>query len=204
MNKNKKYKNIIFDMGGVLVNWNFREIVYEIFKNKKTMPIQHWEEFYYSDIVRDLERGIISRNQATNLLPEKYNKDHLLYFFNNVHMYLYPLQMGLKIFNKIKKEKYNTYILSNFQKEIFESVKSQYHFLKDFDGAVFSYQVKSMKPEPKIYKTLLDNYALKPKESFFIDDMKINIEGAKKFGIDGIVCKDHNYVFDKLKKLDIF
>jgi HAD superfamily hydrolase (TIGR01509 family) len=60
-----------------------------------------------------------------------------------------------------------------------------------------------MKPEPKIYQTLIDNFSLNPLVSIFIDDMKINIDGAKRFGIDGIVCKNHDYVLEKLKTIGI-
>ena len=103
----------------------------------------------------------------------------------------------------VKKAKYNTYVLSNFQEETFEQAKSQYCFLKGFDGAVFSYQVKAMKPEPKIYQTLLNNYSLMPHDCLFIDDMQINIDGANNIGIDGIVCKNHDYLFKKLKEFHV-
>jgi len=206
MNKQKKvYENIIFDLGGVLVNWDPVAYCKHIFKDhdRATEKIEHWKGIFNTEIGCDLERGFITREQAVKQLPKKYDKKEFLFLLENVHKFLYPLKRGLEIFDMVKKQGYKTFVLSNFQKETFEESKHQYDFLKDFDGSVFSYQTKSMKPEPKIYQTLLDTYALNPNTSLFIDDMKINIEGAKRFGIDGIVCKDHDYLLDTLVAVGI-
>jgi epoxide hydrolase-like predicted phosphatase len=198
-----KYKNIIFDLGGVLVNWKPKEIIPDIFKNQECMPAELWESLIGSKIFKDLERGLLTRKQALKILPKKYDKKQFEHVLKNVHNYLFPLPEGLHIFNKVKEKKYNTYVLSNFQEEIFNKAKYQYDFLDKFDGVILSYKVKAMKPEPQIYQTLLDKYKLTPTESIFIDDLEENILGAKKFGIDGIVCKNHDHVVDELKKRNV-
>ena len=203
MNKNIKYKNIIFDLGGVLVNWKPKEIIEDIFKNKKIEQPKNWQSIISSDIFKNLEKGIISRKEAIKKIPEKTLQKQFLYLFEKISDYLFPLKAGLEILDKIKTKKYNLYVLSNFQEEIFNQVAHNYNFLKDFDGIILSFNVKSMKPEPKIYHTLLNNYSLKPQECIFIDDMEENIIGAKKVGIDGIICKNHSYVLGELKKLNI-
>ena len=71
------------------------------------------------------------------------------------------------------------------------------------DGGIMSYKVKSIKPQKKIYQTLLQTYNLKPETCFFIDNKKRMVDGAKALGIDGIVCTDHNHVIETLKKLNI-
>ena len=71
------------------------------------------------------------------------------------------------------------------------------------DGAVFSYQVRQLKPEPEIYRTLLDRYHLKPEETVFLDDTPENCEGARKLGITAIQFKDFKQAAAELEKLGI-
>jgi len=196
------YKNIIFDLGAVLVNWNPKEIVSSIFKDQKQINTilnditinKNWEE---------LDRGTINQKEYIEKLPSNYNKSDYLYFFKELHKYLYPLKEGLTILNKVKKNGYKTYALSNFAKELFEQLSPTYTFLNKFDGIILSYKYKTIKPEPKIYEILLNKYEIKPNESLFIDDKKENLDTALKFGIDGILCKNHEYVENQLKEINV-
>ena len=206
MLKQKKYKNVIFDLGGVLVNWKPKQILKKIFKDKKIMPFEKWEEIIDLDIFPNIEKGILSQKKALELVPSKYNKEEVCKFLENIPDHLFPLAEGINIFNLVKKQGYKTYVLSNFSKEFFEksSIIHQYdNFLKQFDGIILSYKVKKRKPEPEIYKILIESYSIKPNESIFLDDREDNIEEAKRAGIDGIVYKDHEFAFEELKKLNI-
>ena len=203
MKTNSKYKNVIFDLGGVLVNWKPKETILDVFKNKKIAPIDELIEIWKSGICKDLERGLITQEEAIKKLPERYSKEDFSYFLKEVYKYLFPLEEGLKIFNAVKSNGHKIYVLSNFQEEHFAKASPNYDFLKQVDGIVLSFKVKAMKPEPEIYQALLNNYSLNPEESIFIDDMEENIAGAKIFGIDGIVCKNHDYVLEELRNKGI-
>lgn len=194
-----KYKNVIFDLGGVLVNWNPKQIIADIFKDKECMPLELWKEFFQLDLWQGIDRGTVMLQELYRVVPEKYNKKQIKYFYENLHEYLFTLKSGLEIFDHIKSLGYKTYVLSNFGKEMFEKVEPDFNFLNGFDGAIISYKVKAVKPEPEIYKILLDTYSLNPAESIFIDDLQPNIDGAKAMGIDGIVCKNHEYVWQELE-----
>ncbi|MFA5075233.1 MAG: HAD family phosphatase [Candidatus Babeliales bacterium] len=202
----KKYKNIIFDMGGVLVNWKPKEFIKKIFQDKPHIQEINWQNLSQSKIFQDFEKGILNFDQVLNLVPEKKHKEQIKIFFENLHTYICPLKEGLDIFDLIKNKNYKTYILSNFEKDLFEK-SSNFHnynnFLDKFDGQIISYRVNCRKPEPKIYQILLKNYNLKPEESFFIDDMPENINSAKNLGIDGVICKNHEIVLNTFKELHI-
>ena len=71
------------------------------------------------------------------------------------------------------------------------------------DGEVFSCYVKQLKPEPEIYRTILDRYQLKPEESVFIDDRPENCEGARKQGIHTICFESFKQVTAELEKLGV-
>ena len=101
---NKKYKNVIFDLGGVLVNWKPNEIILEVFKNKKVAPVNDLREIWKSDIGKNLERGLITQEEAIKKLPERYSKDDFSYFLKNVHKHLFTLEEGLKRKWKRKQE----------------------------------------------------------------------------------------------------
>ena len=190
-------------MGGVLVNWNPKQIVQDIFEGRECMLLEKWYRLLHSDIFKELDRGAVLQKDFLEMLPQEYDKDQLIYLFKHLYKHLFPLKKGIEILNLVKVAGFKTYILSNFGKEVFEEARYQYGFLDKFDGAIFSFQVKQIKPEPEIYQTLLNNYSLRAEESLFIDDMQINIEAAKKLGIDGIVCKNHTSLFKKLQELEV-
>jgi putative hydrolase of the HAD superfamily len=71
------------------------------------------------------------------------------------------------------------------------------------DGGVISYEVKAIKPEPVIYQTLIDNYGINPTEAVFLDDLLINLEGAKPFGFHTIQVKNHEQTLEELRRLGV-
>ncbi len=89
----------------------------------------------------------------------------------------------------LKARGYRIYILSNLSAESYEFI-SKYPFFRMIDGGVFSYMERACKPEEKIYRALLDRYALRPEETVFLDDNPDNIAAAARFGITGIVFSD--------------
>jgi epoxide hydrolase-like predicted phosphatase len=200
-----RYRNIIFDLGGVLVHYKPRELIEEAFKDHTEKP------WYLLDIIQtkeftDIDRGTITPEQAINLVaprfPDKPFAQHCTTFLKHLIEQLTPIDKGIQTLRDVRARGFSTYILSNFSALTHQKV-APYDFLSLFDGAIFSYQVKTVKPEPEIYQHLLTTYNLIPDECLFIDDIEANIKGAQNAGIDGIVCKDHDYVIEELKKRGI-
>ena len=199
----KQYKNIIFDLGAVLVNWQPKEILSSIFQNETDETA--WQKINEdnSQTWADFNRGLITTQDISKL----FGKEYAEILFKELPKYLFILEDGIEILNKVKEKGYKTYILSNFPKEVFESANIvnnyEQYFINKFDGAIISYNIGKIKPEPEIYQALLDKYNLNPKECLFIDDKKINIDGAKHLGIDGIVCNNHDQLNSDLIKKGI-
>jgi putative hydrolase of the HAD superfamily len=84
-------------------------------------------------------------------------------------------------------------------KEMHLELKELHDFFDCFDGQLYSYQAKAIKPQPQIYQLLLTNYKLQPHESIFIDDLEMNVVAAKQLGIDGIICKNPSQVKAELQ-----
>ncbi len=103
---------------------------------------------------------------------------------------------------KLKKD-YRIVALSNTNKANYEFITKKYDVMKIFDGYVLSYKVGSLKPEKKIYKAALEKSLCKPEECLFIDDIEKFVIAAEKLGIKAIQYKNHSYLEEKLKELEI-
>jgi FMN phosphatase YigB (HAD superfamily) len=199
---NKQYKNIIFDLGAVLLYFKPREILQDIFKGEKKVPFDLAVAPQSPEWLQ-MDKGFFSPDQVASSLAHKFNEQNLLKFMIELPRYLKPLSQGLDIFYKVKNAGYKTFVLSNLSKHCYEQVVCNHDFLRDFDGHIYSYQVKKVKPEPEIYKHLLSKYALKAENCLFIDDLEHNIMAAENCGIKGILCSSHDYVFEKLSDLSV-
>ena len=89
----------------------------------------------------------------------------------------------------LKEKGFGIYLCSNASVRLLSCYKQVIPAIDCFDGVLFSAEVKCFKPQKEMYQHLFDRFDVKPQECFFIDDMKINIEGAKACGMDGY-CLD--------------
>lgn len=103
----------------------------------------------------------------------------------------------------LKSKGYKVYLLSNYGRTMFGFAKERFEFLKYVDGGVISYQINKIKPDPQIYRTLLDKYSIVPENAVFLDDLTENLNGAAAFGIHTVHVTSHQAALDGLKKLGI-
>jgi len=124
-----------------------------------------------------------------------------------------PFPKAIELFFQLKRQGYKLYLLSNIARSRFEAIMQKAHdpgqsewlFFTAFDGYMTSFKAGMAKPHEHIFQRLLDDFFLLPEECFFIDDKQINIDTAKRLGINGIVCKDHDHdqLKEALKQLNI-
>lgn len=180
-------KNIIFDLGNVLVKYtseNFLE------KNvKKERQEKFIETVFKSKEWLELDRGTLSYEDAiekfAEIIPEDRESLEKL-FNNNIMECLIPIEENIKVLKKLKAKGYDLFVLSNFHRPAFEQIQNDWEFFNEFDGGVISCYCHLLKPNQRIYELLLAKYGLIPEETLFIDDTKVNVEGAEKIGIAGI------------------
>ena len=198
----EKYRNIIFDLGRVLINWDPESFIDSIFGDNKQkamfiLGLLNTKEW------ADWDRGILDQSEILAILSSDEAKKHWEYFIGQIPKYLVPIPEGVDLFNQVCDKGYNVYLLSNYSKSFYEQTAATYDFLKRVNGAVISYQVNRVKPEPEIYQILLSRFGLKAEESLFIDDREENIQAGKALNIDGIVCSNHDVVKLHLKNIGI-
>lgn len=190
-------KNIIFDFGNVIMNYNPDEILnhYELSRQEHNLLRK---AIFESKEWSEIDAGKIDEKQATKIFVSRV-PDNLKNKVNQI-MATWPENVDFyePVFNYIehlRKDDYKIYGLSNTGMEFANFVKDS-EMGNYFDGYVFSAQERLMKPDSRIYEKLLNRYSLKAEESLFIDDLKANTEAAKKLGMQTFTFK-----IDKLDEL---
>ena len=197
-------RNIIFDIGQVLADFQWREYIKDLGYNaeiseriaKATVLSPYWNE---------VDRGVIP---MTEIIENCVHLDQeieaeIRHYFKDCAESVKEYDYSEELVHTLKKNGYNIYLLSNYGGENFAYVKDLFRFLPLVDGGVISYEVKHIKPEPEIYKALIDKYEINPKESVFLDDLEKNLEGAKKFGFHTILFQSLDKAKSELRELDV-
>lgn len=199
-------KNIIFDLGGVLIGWDPKEVYKTIFNTEEEVNwflenicTMDWNE------QQDAGRPISIANQ---ILIEQYpeHKENILAYYGRwKEMLTGAIHDTVSILDKlVKDENYKVVALTNWSAETFPVALERYEFLQWFEGIVVSGTEKCKKPEDKIYNIILERYNLVPEESIFIDDNKRNILAAQKLGIQGIHFQSPTLLQKALEEKSIF
>ena len=188
------HKNLIFDLGNVLYDYNRKDIVSKFIKDEKDIDLVVDIIFKYWPVK---DYGTISDKQFNDMykndIPKRLHQD-VENFLHNWIYYFVPIKEMEQILIDLRKT-HKLYILSNMPVE-FAHKENHFVYEKYFDGIVYSCNINLVKPDIKIYKYILDKYNLNPKDCLFIDDHQINLDMAKKINID-------TYLFNK-RDIDSF
>lgn len=181
-------KNIIFDLGGVLVHWDPLNLYRKIFKKeKKAVEFLETVCTYEWNLEQDRGRTIAEANRLKiNEFPE-YASEICAYYDRWEEMFDGSIRANVQVMQHyLANDKYRVFALTNWSRETFPIALKLFPFFGDFDGAVVSGEEGVIKPDPAIYQLLLNRYSLKPEESVFIDDRIENIEAAQALNFHGI------------------
>lgn len=198
-------KAIIFDFGGVLVDWNayylFRKLLPD---DQRIAQFLQETDFYRWNL--ELQRGCIPFCEGVNELAGKFPQYRQL--IEAFHLrWQEALGMTIngtfQILKKIKKAGYLTYGLSNWPAEKFDPFKDQFEFLNYLDDYIISGRVYQIKPEKEIFLTLLNKIDQEATNCVFIDDAPENIDVAKELGFNTILFESPAQLHDDLCKLKI-
>ena len=178
-------KNIIFDMGGVLIDYNPEKVLYGMF-DKETADIL-LKEVYRNQLWADKDRGIITpaeimQKVKNNIPAEVFEKTCEM--VDNYYPYMPVFERMYGFVEMLKTKGFGIYLLSNASADFHER-RSGIPALSLFDGVIISADHKLLKPEKEIYEKLYETFSLNPEECFFIDDVQANIDGAAATGMQG-------------------
>ncbi len=180
-------KNVVFDLGGVLIDWNPRHLYRKIFTNEEEMELFLSEICTYEWNMQQDGGKLFS--DATAELTEKHPeyKDKIaLYYGRWEEMLGGTIEDTVNLFHELKSAGMPLYALTNWSHEAFPVAYARYDFMKEFDGIVVSGFEKLLKPDHAIYKVLINRYEINPEESVYIDDNKANADAAAELGFKSI------------------
>lgn len=197
-------KNIVFDVGNVLISFKPMEYLSSKFSNAE-LAGRLYENIFRGQEWPKLDLGELSEEEAFEIFCKKspMDKDTLMDIKSDWYSLLTPIEGSIKILNELKTKGYKAYILSNYHTKAFERTYNKHSFFQLFDGMVISARVRMLKPSPEIFMALMDKYRILPEESVFIDDTKENIETARDLGFKAILFTSPCQLKEDLKALNI-
>ena len=179
---------LVFDVGGVLLDWNPRHLYRKFFNGDHEGMERFLQEIDFNgwnlrqDAGRPFSEGVAiltSQHPSQAELIEAYHTRW-------EETILGPIEGSIGILAELREMGYPLYALSNFSVEKFQLVRNRHDFFAWFDHILLSAQVQLVKPDPKIFKVLLEQIERKPGECLLVDDSGPNIETAHKLGFDTI------------------
>jgi 2-haloacid dehalogenase len=196
---------VIFDLGGVLIDWNPRYLYRKIFKTEE--EVTWFLENVCTSEWNDHQDAGRSFDEATEELVVKFPEHELpirAWYGRWQETIGGRIHETVDILTEIKEsKKYKLYALTNWSAETFPWALANFEFLHWFDGIVVSGIEKSRKPFPEFYQILFDRYQINPAQAIFIDDNFKNVEGALKVGLPTVHFQNATQARLELVKLKI-
>ena len=196
----QKTNTIIFDLGGVLIDWNPRYLYRKIFPTEEqiTWFLNHvctseWNE--QQDAGRSFE-------EATHELLMKFpeHSEAIRAWYERWQETVGgPITDTVEILRHLRdRRQHRLYALTNWSAETFPWARQNFDFLGWFEGIVVSGEEKTLKPRPEFYAILFDRYRVSPGSALFIDDNLKNVEGARAVGMESIHFRSPEQLRDDL------
>ncbi len=191
-------KNIIFDLGKVLIDYDF-DIFFQKIGNKpntRTLDEANKEILLF-------EAGKIDKNTFFNHLKKIYGFNISFEQFKNLWCDVFwEIPQMIDLAKTLKQKDYNIFLLSNTDELHFPYIRKKFPSIKIFDsGLMLSYDLGYVKPDKRIFEKALSTYDLNAGETVFIDDRKENIIAAKELGILAIHHLNYENTFEEMNKI---
>ena len=195
----------IFDLGGVLLDWNPRHLYHKLFDGDDaamehflaTVCTTEWNER------QDAGRSFAEATRA--LLPQHADKIELIEAFGKrfAELIAGPIDGTVAVLAELKAHGVPIYAITNWSAETFPPQRQRFAFLSWFDGIVVSGMEGVMKPHPRIFQILCERHRIVPQTAVFIDDVAANAAAASSLGIHGIHFRSPGQLRSELVALGV-
>lgn len=179
-------KNIIFDIGNVLLEFEWRDYLRSLFDEETAEKVGY--AVFLSGHWKELDRAVLSEEEIVGLFCKEGPdvQDEIREAFDRIGECVQRCDWPVPLVDSLKERGYNVYFLSNMSEHVMGSNPAAFDFVSHMDGGIFSCHVHLIKPDPAIYEKLLEKYDLTPEECIFIDDHAENTAEARKLGLKAI------------------
>ncbi len=188
MKSAKEYRNIVFDMGGVLVDYTADNATWHYTDDPEIVREIH-NVLFCSQEWMALDMGSMTDEQAIMRILPRLSSEKVREIakttFEHWHEYNNVARPGMEqIVRALKTRGQRVYILSNASRRLTDTYKSVVPASDHYDGAFFSGEVLALKPQPIIYQMFFERFGLNPADCFYIDDVQDNVEASIRCGMD--------------------
>lgn len=195
-------KNIVFDMGNVLVKYCDDGVARHYIEDLLDRERVRTAVFLSPEWVL-LDMGVISDEQALKQicgrLPQRLHEAAALCMRDWDRYNMWGVSQMDPLIRELKAKGYGIYVCSNAAIRLREIYRDLFPAVDCIDGVLFSAEVKCIKPQKEMYQHFFRRFDLKPEECFFIDDLPGNIEGGRACGMDGYCFADGD--IEKLRRV---
>lgn len=183
-----KVDAVVFDIGNVLIRYAPDDFVQQLFPGDEAAQRHMLEHVFGGPYWPEFDRGTMDYEEAARRLSAQFGRTEAEYLhaLRGWIELKTPVEEGWRAAGRCRRAGKRLYLLSNYPREGYARMREK---LADrfalFDGGCISSDCHRLKPEPEIYRTLIDQCGLTPQRTLFIDDTLANVEGAMKSGIHG-------------------
>ena len=177
--------SVVFDLGGVLIDWNPRHLYRRLFRGDEQAMEDFLQNICTSSWNEMLDAGQ-SFDEGVSLLQERHPEHRNLIAAYRDHweeMIPGPIEGGPELLREVKETGISVYALSNWSAETYPIAEKRFDFLGCFDDVVISGRLGIKKPDPAIFEYLLNRQNLRPDSTLFIDDSEVNVGAAERLGL---------------------
>ncbi len=195
----------VFDLGGVLVDWNPRYLYRKLFDGDEAAMEHFLANVCTQSWNSQQDAGRPFAEACAELKLEHPTHAELIdaWFLRQREMVIGPIQGTVDILSELRARKVPLYAVSNWSAETFPISLQRFDFLHWFEGIVLSGDVRTIKPDPRIYEHFFKRHAIEPSQTVFVDDLPRNVETANALGMHGILFTDPPALRDELVKLGL-
>lgn len=196
-------RNIVFDFGGVLVDWNPEYLFKDVFRDKA--ELEHFLEHICTPDWNEQQDAGRPLSEAIHILQQRhpqYRNEIRLFYDEWTTMLGGPIEQNVALLKPLKAN-YRLFGLTNWSAETFPIARDLYPFFGEFEGTVISGNERLAKPDERIYRLLLERYGLAACECLFIDDNARNTRAATALGFHTLHLTNDMCLEQALRQLGI-
>jgi putative hydrolase of the HAD superfamily len=184
-------RNAVFDVGGVLLEWNPPAVIASLYPDRATQELIRRQMFEHADWL-EFDRGALSYAAAIDHFAKATGRstDETRTLIHATRESLRPIEGTVRMVEQLAAAGIHLYLLSNMPVSTFEYLVQKHRFFGHFKHLVISGAILMVKPEPAIYKHLVEKTGIAPAESVFIDDLLKNVIAARECGFHAIQFTD--------------
>jgi 2-haloacid dehalogenase len=200
-----QFSTVVFDLGGVLIDWNPRHLYRKIFGADEAGMERFLADVCTPEWNAALDAGRPFAEAIAEAIAAHPAEAELIdaYYERWPEMIGDAFEENVAILREVRRAGYATYALSNWSAETFGATRAGFPFLDEMDGILISGEVGVGKPDPAIFREFLSRFGLRPENAIYIDDWDLNVAAAASLGMTAIHFRNAAALRADLRRLGI-